>query len=62
MTPKIDAKPTHMEVNNLQRKASIPLCVSIVLDVKTGGEDILEEGRGGKLHKENPLTQCHTIQ
>ena len=37
MTPKINEKPTHMEVNNLQRKASIPLCVSIVLDVKTGG-------------------------
>ena len=37
MTPKIYEKPTNMEVNNLQRKASIPLCVSIVLDVKTGG-------------------------
>ena len=36
MTPKIDEK-NRQQAKDLQKKASVPLCFSIVLGVKTGG-------------------------
>ena len=37
MTPKIDEKTITFDADDMQKKASLPLCFSIVLGVKTGG-------------------------